>query len=83
MSIPNSEVKPTSGANRVCDELMARLQLKNDAALARALEVPREVISKIRHGKRTVGPLLLIRMHEVSELSIADLRTLIDARPSD
>jgi hypothetical protein len=57
-----------------------KLNLKNDAALSRALEVAPPVISKIRHRRLPVGASLLIRMHEVCHLSIKDLRVLMGDR---
>ncbi|WP_151446058.1 helix-turn-helix domain-containing protein [Lacisediminimonas profundi] len=60
--------------------LIGRLRLKNDAALSRALEVAPPVISKIRHRRLPVGASLLIRMHEVSNLSIEELRELMGDR---
>lgn len=66
--------------NNLLDSLIKKLNLKNDAALSRALEVAPPVISKIRHRRLPVGASLLIRMHEVSDLSIADLRILMGDR---
>lgn len=60
--------------NQLLDALIRKLALKNDAALARALEVAPPVISKIRHHRLPVGASLLIRMHEVSGMSIYELR---------
>lgn len=67
--------------NRLIDELIARLNLRNDASLARELGVPREIISKIRHRKRPIGAAMLIAMHEISGLSIADLRMIMGMPP--
>jgi hypothetical protein len=66
--------------NNLLDALIDKLNLKNDAALSRALEVAPPVISKIRHRRLPVGASLLIRMHEVSDLSIKDLRILMGDR---
>ena len=66
--------------NHLLDSLIERLHLKNDAALSRALEVAPPVISKIRHRRLPVGASLLIRMHEVSDLSIRELRELMGDR---
>jgi hypothetical protein len=66
--------------NNLLDSLINKLNLKNDAALSRALEVAPPVISKIRHRRLPVGASLLIRMHEVSDLSIRDLRVLMGDR---
>jgi len=60
--------------------LLTHLKLKNDAALAAALEVAPPVISKIRHFRMPVGATMLIRMHEVSDISIKDLRALMGDR---
>ncbi|MDO8714003.1 MAG: hypothetical protein Q7K13_05940 [Polynucleobacter sp.] len=62
------------------DAIIKQLNLKNDAALSRALEVAPPVISKIRHHKLPIGASLLIRMHEVTDLSIKDLRDLMGDR---
>lgn len=59
------------------DSLIEKLNLKNDAALCRALEVAPPVISKIRNRRLPVGASILIRMHEVSNLSIRELKELL------
>lgn len=56
------------------DFLCTYLGVKNDAALARRLLVSAPIISKIRHNTLPVSAALLIRMHEVSGLSIYHLR---------
>lgn len=63
--------------NYLLDELIKRLNLKNDAALSRVLEVAPPVISKIRHHTLPIGATILIRMHEISELSIRELREML------
>src|SRR3569623_2569715 len=62
--------------------IIGKLRLKNAAALSRALEVAPPIISKIRHRSLPVGASLLIRMHEVTDLSIRDLRDLMGDRRS-
>lgn len=79
----NSNEQPKSmeyDPNHLLGALIEKLNLKNDAALSRALEVAPPVISKIRHRRLPVGASLLIRMHEVCNLSIKDLRTLMGDR---
>ncbi|HEY8099219.1 MAG TPA: hypothetical protein VIF82_00550 [Burkholderiaceae bacterium] len=66
--------------NKLLDTLVDLLKLKNDAALSRTLEVAPPVISKIRHRKLPIGASMLIRMHEVSDLSIKELRDLMGDR---
>lgn len=67
--------------NRVLDAIMEKLHLKNDAALSRALEVAPPVISKIRHRTLPIGATILLRMHEVSDFSIRELRALMSVQP--
>jgi hypothetical protein len=71
---------PRYDPDNLLDVLRANLSLKNDAALARALEVSSPIISKIRHRHLAVGGALLIRIHEVTGLDISDLRFLMGDR---
>jgi len=66
--------------NRMLDGVIEKMGLKNDAALSRVMEVAPPVISKVRHRRLPVGASLLIRLHEVSGLSIAELRQLMGDR---
>ena len=63
--------------NNLLTGMIKILKLKNDAALSRALEVAPPVISKIRHGRLPVGASLLIRMQEISNMSIRELREMM------
>src|SRR3954471_4126841 len=63
--------------NHLLDVLLGKMQLKNDAALSRMLEVAPPVISKIRHHRLPVSASVLMRMHEVTNISIDDLRYLM------
>jgi plasmid maintenance system antidote protein VapI len=72
--------QPEYNPDKLLNSLLNKLQLKNDAALSRALEVAPPVISKIRHRRLPVGASILIRMHEVSDLSVAELRELLGDR---
>ena len=63
--------------SNLLDGLIAQLGLKNDAALARALEISPPQISKLRHLTLPVSAAILIRMHDVSGLSLRDLRLLM------
>src|ERR1700752_659367 len=66
--------------NGLMDALIVKLDLKQDAALARALEVSPRVISKIRNKTLPVGAPMLIRMHEESGLAIHERRDLMGDR---
>lgn len=66
--------------DRLLNALCEQLRVKNDAALARALEVAPPVISKIRHRRLPISASLLIRIHEVTGITIRDLRYLMGDR---
>lgn len=55
-------------------------KLKNDAALARMLEVAPPVISKIRHGTLKFGASLIIRAHLVSGMEV---RAIMEYLPKE
>lgn len=63
--------------DRLFDTLLKRLKLGTDAELARLLEVVPAVISKTRNKQVPVSAGLLVRLHEVSKLSIQELRSLM------
>jgi hypothetical protein len=67
-----------SNPNRLLDTLLLKLQIRNNAALSRLLDVAAPVLSNIRHGRSSVGPSLLLRMHDVSGISIRELKALLD-----
>ncbi len=71
---------PTYDPNRLLDTLIAKMKLKNDAALSRALQVAPPVLSKIRHRRLPVGASMLIRMHELTDISIRELREMMGDR---
>lgn len=58
--------------------VIGTLNLKNDAALSRALRVA--PVSKIRQRRIPVSASLFIRMHGVTNLSMQDLRLLMGGR---
>ena len=72
--------QPEYDPDNLLDSLLKKLELKNDAALSRVLDVAPPVISKIRHRRLPVGASILIRMHEVSGLTVGDLRALLGDR---
>ncbi len=83
MNVSQTPYEVVYNPNKVLDAIIDKLQLKNDAALSRALEVAPPVISKIRHHTLPIGATILLRMHEVSDLSIRELRTLMATKDQD
>lgn len=80
MEQENMQTMQRYDPDQLLASLIGKLNLKNDAALSRALEVSPPVISKIRHRRLPVTASLLIRMHEVSALTISELRQLMGDR---
>ncbi|HWW04706.1 hypothetical protein [Collimonas sp.] len=77
MKLKDNTDEYIKNANKLLDAVRAKLGLKNDAALSRCLKVRPPVISKIRHGRLSVGASLLITIHETCDLSIAELKSFL------
>ena len=56
------------------DFLMQRVGLANDAALAHYLHIAPPVVSKVRSKRLCLSDSLIIRIHEVSGLSVAQIK---------
>lgn len=65
---------------RLIDTIKARLQLRNDAALSRYLEVGAPLISKMRSRRCGLSAGFLIRAHEACGLEIVEMRHLCGDR---
>ena len=67
---------PIPGA-RLIDTILAQRSIKNDAHLARAVELAPPVISKIRNGKLGVSGEVMIRFHEAFDMPIAHIKKIL------
>jgi hypothetical protein len=56
------------------DFLIAELRLKNDAALAREMDVAPPVVSKWRRNRLPFGPKHILRAHEHFGIGVAEIR---------
>ena len=74
--IPTATYDP----NALLDSLKDLMKLKNDAALSIALDIQPPVLSKIRHYRMPVSGAVLLRMHEVSNVSVTDLQAMMGDR---
>jgi DNA-binding transcriptional regulator YdaS (Cro superfamily) len=82
MKQPSLAELATYDPRPMLDTVTEYLNVKNDAALSRALAIAPPIISKIRTGRAVVSPALLIRIHEITNISIKELRALMgDFRP--
>jgi len=64
-------------ANYLLDFVIGRAGLKNDAALSRALGVQPPVISKIRHYKLKVGPEMILKIHDATDIPVREIKGII------
>lgn len=59
------------------DAIKAKLQLKNDAALSRALETSPGAVCKMRKGILPIGATLLLRMIEDDIMTLPEIRQFV------
>jgi transcriptional regulator with XRE-family HTH domain len=60
--------------------LLQKLELSNDRALAMLIGVSPSVISKIRTRTTPVSAAMLIRVNEITDAGISDIRAIIGER---
>jgi hypothetical protein len=72
--------QPTYNPSNLLDTLIVRMELKSDAELSRKLGLQPHIISRLRNRELPVEGSLLIRMHEVTNISVRDLRNLLGDR---
>jgi plasmid maintenance system antidote protein VapI len=61
---------------KLLDELQSRFEIKNDRHLAAKLDISTPVVSRVRNGKCAVSAEIMIRIHEVFGLPIAEIKEL-------
>ncbi len=69
--------------NMLFDVLLETFGLENDEALGNVLHIGAPLIRRIRCGQAPVDPLLLLRMNELSGISVRELRRLMGDRRAD
>jgi len=75
---PTMPTKPAvSGGVVFLDHLLTVLKLKNDTELCTALEVDKSTVSRIRHGKGKVTANMIIRAHEITDMSVRELKHML------
>lgn len=62
------------------DLLKRHFSAKNDAQLARSLELDPAVICRVRQGLLPISGALVIRAHELTGLSIGEIRAVMGDR---
>jgi plasmid maintenance system antidote protein VapI len=62
---------------KLLDFIKERYKVKNDAELSRLLKTKAPTISKIRSGRVNVSADIILRIHEVLGMPVADIRALL------
>jgi transcriptional regulator with XRE-family HTH domain len=62
---------------KLLDTLKEKYDLKNDAAISKALEVAPPVISRIRNGRMEPSADIILRIHEKLGMPVADIRACL------
>jgi plasmid maintenance system antidote protein VapI len=62
---------------KLLDHIKETYGVKNDAEISRKLEVAPPIISRIRNGKCQVSAEIMIRIHEVFEMPIKDIKAML------
>lgn len=59
------------------DFLIKECGLRNDAALANALDVTPPSVSRMRNGKSKVGAEIILRIHKTTGLSVESIESML------
>jgi hypothetical protein len=68
---------PAYSPSDLIDHLKALYNLKNDLSFSKTFGFSPAHISKLRHKKTIVSPHFLLRIHDVSQISISDLKKMM------
>lgn len=68
----------TTPVTRLLDAILSMHDLKNDAALARRLNVQAPVISKLRYNRMGLSDAMILRIHEKCDLPVAHIRKFLN-----
>ena len=67
-------------SNALIDYLLERFNLGTDAALARMMELQPPVISKMRHGKMSLTPSFILKVHDTFDIPVKEIKQIADVR---
>lgn len=74
---------PAYDPNLLLDELLRRLELPDDEALAQRLCIGPGFISRIRRGENLLGAAMLLRISEHSGIDVGTLRRMAHDRRTE
>jgi hypothetical protein len=59
------------------DELKQRFNLSTDASVCRIFDISPSTISKVRHQKMSVSPEIFLKIHDMTNIPIFELRKMM------
>jgi plasmid maintenance system antidote protein VapI len=62
--------------SHLIDYLLSEYNIRNDAELARVLQVPPPTISKLRNGRTSLQATMILRIHDTFGMSIANIKRI-------
>lgn len=71
----NAKTKDTSG--ELLNKMAKEFRLKNDAAVAKFLDLAPPVVSKIRNGKLEVGATVVIRVMRATKWDLDEIENFL------
>lgn len=68
---------PAKSSTALIERIKVRMRLKNDAAVARYMEVAPAVVCKWHSGHLSFGAAHIIRLHEKTGWPVADIKAML------
>jgi hypothetical protein len=59
------------------DELKQRFNFSSDASMCRTFDISPSTISKVRHLKIAVSPEIFLKIHDMTDIPIFELRKMM------
>jgi transcriptional regulator with XRE-family HTH domain len=72
MKITNSEHK---AIEHLLDDIKKQAGLRDDAALAKYLNVGHPNITRLRHGRHLMGPEMILAIHDATNMPIREIKS--------
>ena len=61
-------------AEQLFDAILHQVGFRTDAELAEAIGIEPANLSRLRHGKRTISDGMVLRIHEITNWAIRDIK---------
>jgi plasmid maintenance system antidote protein VapI len=65
-------------SNALIDYLLERFTLGTDAELARLMKLQPPTISKMRHGKMSLTPSFILKVHDTFDIPVKEIKKIAD-----